>query len=107
MTPAWTHCEGGTVQPSLPARTPMPSMQALDFRYPVRLSPHSRSQPEDCYDWFFSYGLYDERRQRKIRAKDYPYLTAAAWPDSDRQCLWNITAMCAALIERDDEWDGQ
>ncbi|MCC2275494.1 hypothetical protein LKL35_08670 [Streptomyces sp. ET3-23] len=82
-------------------------MPALDFRYPVKLSLHYRPEPEDFYDWFFSYGLFNDRRQRKIRAKDYPYLAAAGWPASDRQCLRNITAISAALLERDDEWDGR
>lgn len=86
----------------------MSGMPSLSFRYPVKVSPHHRrAQTEEFHDWLFSYGLFDDQQHKKIKVKDYPYLAAAGWPASDPQCLWDIAAMCAALIERDDEWDGQ
>ncbi|MER5890848.1 hypothetical protein ABT160_44110 [Streptomyces sp. NPDC001941] len=78
----------------------------LDRRYPVRQSPYYRSVVDEFHQWFLSFGLYDtDEKKQAFVAKDYPYLVSVAWPGCDRERLMVISAVAAALTERDDEGD--
>src|SRR5690348_15351711 len=77
--------------------------------YPMRMSPHyDPIKRDEFHEWVLAYAPFeDERRKKKVRATDYPYLVAVCWPASDQRRLWDIAALATAFNERDDEYDAQ
>jgi hypothetical protein len=80
----------------------------LTCPYPLWKSPHCDGIRDRFHEWFLSYAPFEgERRKKKVRATDYPYLAAVCWPASDRRRLWDIAALAGAFTERDSEYDAQ
>jgi hypothetical protein len=81
----------------------------LTCAYPMRKSPdYEKLEKDRFHEWILSYAPFaDERRRKKARATDYPYLTAVCWPACDARRLWDVSALVTVFNERDDEYDAE
>ncbi|MDO0936492.1 hypothetical protein QQY66_34095 [Streptomyces sp. DG2A-72] len=89
-------------------RTPGSELRPrLRSRYPLRRSAHYHQDLADGVDrWFLSWGLLpDPRQQTVFRQTNHTYLAAVCWPAADRDTLYDLARLAAALMARDHQID--
>lgn len=79
----------------------------LRSRHPLRRSAHySRDLADRVDEWFLSWGLLGDAKQRSVfRHTDHTYLAAVCWPACDADTLYDLARLAAALMARDHEID--